>query len=586
MASIAVCTPTKGRVFSTKTAGGRMPLTPSPRNSPKMMTDDSPSICTPPLFATAVPKSTARKSAKSNIATATSPKRLELGLSDWNLTGTGATPSKARASRPRPQKSTVRIAYNAADRFIPNRNASEGICNIGTGKLDLDRRPKSSSAKSQDGSSILANGAASTAGAFEIGGRASEDDVTRSLDGLDLDDEEKSSYTKPAPDAVAYEESLAKACGVSLNTRILAFKPAPPESSKPIDLRSQYNRPLKPAAVSSQQRRRILTAPDRVLDAPNIVDDYYLNLLDWSCNNQVAIGLAQSVYVWSADSGSVSLLLETSPDTYVSSLKWSGDGAYVSVGLDTGEVQIWDVEESTKLRSMFGHETRVSSMAWNKHILTTGARNGWLFNHDVRIAQHKIADLESHTGEVCGLEWRSDGTQLASGGNDNLVSIWDARSLSAPKFQKTNHNAAVKALSWCPWQHNLLATGGGSHDRHIHFWNTTTGARVNSIDTGSQVTSLRWSTHYKEIASTSGFPDNSISIWSYPTLVKNVEIPAHESRVLHSCLSPDGQTLATAAADESLKFWKVFEKKAGAGIGPLGAGVSKSEGKITARTIR
>ena len=52
-------------------------------------------------------------------------------------------------------------------------------------------------------------------------------------------------------------------------------------------------------------------------------------------------------------------------------------------------------------------------------------------------------------------------------------------------------------------------------------------------------------------------------------------------------MSPDGQTLATAAADESLKFWKVFEKKAGAGgIGALGASIRKDESKISARTIR
>ena len=389
MATCAVATPTKSRLHSiSRTAGGRMPLTPSPRNSPRQQQyDASPSICTPPLFANALPKSTARKSAKSNIATATSPKRLELGLSEWSLTGTGTTPSKARASRPRPQKSTVRIAYNAADRFIPNRNASEGICNIGTGKLDLDRRPKSSSAKSQqDGSAILANGAVSSAGAFEIGGRGSDDDVTRSLDGLDLDDDEtKSSYSKPAPDAAAYEDSIAKACGINPAQRILAFKPAPPESSKPIDLRSQYNRPLKPTtAVSAQLRRRILTSPDRVLDAPNIVDDYYLNLLDWSCNNQVAIGLGQSVYVWSADSGSVASLLETSPDTYVSSLKWSGDGAYVSVGLGTGEVQIWDVEEGTKLRSMFGHDARVSVMG--KHFPTYLSKPPTLTSHSMEQA--------------------------------------------------------------------------------------------------------------------------------------------------------------------------------------------------------
>jgi cell division cycle protein 20 (cofactor of APC complex) len=323
-----------------------------------------------------------------------------------------------------------------------------------------------------------------------------------------------------------------------------------------------------------------------VLDAPGLIDDYYLNLLDWSSGNQVAIGLERNVYVWSADEGSVSCLLETSADTYVSSVKWSGDGAYVGVGLGTGEVQIWDVAEGQKVRSMFGHDTRVGVMGWSKHLLSTGARSGLVYNHDVRIAEHKVAELVSHTSEVCGLEWRSDGAQLATGGNDNLVSIWDARSLAVPKFTKTNHKAAVKALAWCPWNMNLLATGGGSYDRHIHFWNSTSGARVNSIDTGSQVTSLRWSPHYREIVSSSGFPDNSLSIWSYPTLVRNVEIPAHESRVLHSCLSPDGQMLATAAADESLKFWKVFEKKAGTSAIGGGSGTSGKAEMTKQMTIR
>lgn len=550
-----------------------MPLTPSPRTRTASLAtnaSNSSSPFTPPrhvsdsihvtsqstyggnlsqYFARSTSKSTYRDSPKSNIAKAkNSPRHLELGVSDWNLTGTGPvvgqTPSKSCSRkrgplRSRSGKTTVRI--DAGDRFIPNRTASEGLAIAGSGKLDPDsQRPKTSG----EGSTVLANAAS----AFNLGGHSPDDDATAALERLDLgDNEESTSYVKPAPETLAYESSLASACGVSLNTRILAFKPAPPESSKPIDLRSQYNRPLKPTnAAAAQFRRRVLTAPERVLDAPGLVDDYYLNLLDWSSGNQVAIGLERNVYVWSAESGTVSCLLETSPDTYVSSVKWSGDGAYVGVGLGTGEIQIWDVEEGSKLRSMHGHDTRVGVMGWNKHLLSSGARSGLVYNHDVRVAQHKVAELVSHTSEVCGLEWRSDGAQLATGGNDNLVSIWDARSLGAPKFQKTNHRAAVKALSWCPWQPNLLATGGGSYDRHIHFWNTTTGARTNSIDTGSQVTSLRWSNHYREIVSSSGFPDNSLSIWSYPTLVRNVEIPAHETRVLHSCLSPDGQMLATA----------------------------------------
>ncbi|MCJ1309631.1 ubiquitin-protein transferase activating protein [Agyrium rufum] len=615
MAAVSVSTPIKTHhgMFSSRTAGGRMALTPSPRQAsisnisrqqsspftPPRQISENARITSQPIYTGSLASHFARSiskshkdSPKSNIAVGRkSPKHLELGISDWTLTGTGLqttqTPSsKTRNRREAPlrsrtAKTTIRV--DAGDRFIPNRTASDGLTTAGSGKADADaQRPKTSNGDST--SSI-----ATALGAFNLGGLSGEEDATEALEGLNIDDDAEKTHVKPPPGSLAYESSLASACGVSLNTRILAYKPAPPESSKPIDLRSQYNRPLKNAkAASAQFRRRVLTAPERVLDAPGLLDDYYLNLLDWSSSNQVAIGLERNVYVWSAESGTVSCLLEASPDTYISSVKWSGDGAYVGVGLGTGETQIWDVEEGTKLRSMFGHETRVGVMGWNKHILSTGARSGLVFNHDVRVADHKVAELVSHTAEVCGLEWRADGSQLATGGNDNLVSIWDARSLNAPKFQKTNHRAAVKALSWCPWQPNLLATGGGSYDRNIHFWNTTTGARTNSIDTGSQVTSLRWSPHYREIVSSSGFPDNSLSIWSYPTLVRNVEIPAHETRVLHSCLSPDGQMLATAAADESLKFWKLFEKKPGssAGIAHEGGLTGKGGDMVKQMTIR
>ncbi|KOS19541.1 WD repeat-containing protein slp1 [Escovopsis weberi] len=535
-----------------------------------------------------------RDSPKSNIARTvhSSPRKvLELGVSNFSLAGTGnELPSKSRRANWRPKTTKTTVTYSG-DRFIPNRATSSAIANSGSSKLSLGDKPKTKSGAGASASS----GTVVESSATVLSSAA--DDAVAALGNMSIlddgdgggsgDDDDPETYARPSPNTVAYQDSLANACGVRLKTRILEFKPAAPESSKPIDLRQQYNRPLKAnQAGSAQSRRRIATAPERVLDAPGLIDDYYLNLLDWSSGNQVAIGLERSVYVWSADEGSVSCLFETTADTYVSSVKWSEDGAYVGVGLGTGEVQIWDVSEGQKTRSMFGHDTRVGVLGWSKHLLSTGARSGLVFNHDVRVAEHKVAELASHTSEVCGLEWRSDGAQLATGGNDNLVTIWDARSLSVPKFSKTNHKAAVKALSWCPWSTNLLATGGGSYDRHIHFWNTTTGARVNSIDTGSQVTSLRWSTHYREIVSSSGFPDNSLSVWSYPTLVRNVEIPAHESRVLHSCLSPDGQMLATAAADESLKFWKMFEKKAGAAGGVGGAGASSKADMVKQMTIR
>ncbi|KAK6338876.1 ubiquitin-protein transferase activating protein [Orbilia brochopaga] len=576
MATAVIHTPLKSHagMFSMKTAGGRMPLSPSPRNRSNSNTNRSP--YTPPprgagvrkdggssIYAgglashfSAMANGSAKKPAfrnspKSNIArTGCTP--VKLGVSDWALTGTGLNADQigvAKHSSPvkkvRKGKTTIRAHAGHVDRFIPNRSASSPT---GVTKADVKRPsgPRSHTDPDSIFNALTDEFAASSLHTFNGNG----------------DCDSPVAKSKMSPNTAAYQSALGSAVGINTESRVLAFKPTAPESSRPIDLRSQYNRPLK-AASNAQFRRRVLTAPERVLDAPGLVDDYYLNLMDWGSSNMVAIGLERNVYVWNASSGSVSCLLETTPDTHVTSVKWSNDGSFVAVGLGTGEVQIWDPEESAKIRSMHSHSSRVGVMSWDKHILSTGSRSGEIINHDVRIADHKVASLVSHTAEVCGLEWRADGAQLASGGNDNLVNIWDARALSAPRFSKTNHKAAVKAIAWCPWQNNLLATGGGTFDKKIHFWNSTTGARVNTIDCNTQVTSLKWSTSYKEIVSTHGFPDNQLIVWSYPSLVKCAEIPAHETRVLHSALSPDGQVLATAASDESLKFWKIFEKKPG-----------------------
>ena len=71
--------------------------------------------------------------------------------------------------------------------------------------------------------------------------------------------------------------------------------------------------------------------------------------------------------------------------------------------------------------------------------------------------------------------------------------------------QYTEHLAAVKAIAWSPHQHGLLASGGGTADRCIRFWNTLTGQPLNSVDTGSQVCNLAWSKHDNELVSESHF---------------------------------------------------------------------------------
>lgn len=94
------------------------------------------------------------------------------------------------------------------------------------------------------------------------------------------------------------------------------------------------------------------------------------------------------------------------------------------------------------------------------------------------------------------------------------------------------------------------------------------------------MTSLKWNPHAKELLSTHGVPDHHLALWSYPSLTKIADVPhAHRTRILHSCISPDGTTVATASSDEDLKFWKIFDcaAKSKGGMGGAGRMLSGKE---------
>lgn len=117
----------------------------------------------------------------------------------------------------------------------------------------------------------------------------------------------------------------------------------------------------------------------QVLDAPALQDDFYLNLVDWSAQNVLAVGLGNCVYLWNACSSKVSLfffvtykflvilfvlmcvgtavstcsdvdffleiqqvtkLCDLGTDDSVCSVGWAVRGTHLAVGTSTGKVQV------------------------------------------------------------------------------------------------------------------------------------------------------------------------------------------------------------------------------------------------------
>lgn len=295
----------------------------------------------------------------------------------------------------------------------------------------------------------------------------------------------------------------------------------------------------------------------RVLDAPDVNNDYYLNLLDWSVGNYLCVALNTSVFLWNAGSGDIMELTEH--NSQVASVRWSPIvPEIVAIGDYNNKVCLWNIEKQCLIRVMSGHTDRVSSLAWNEYILSSGSRSGQIFHHDVRVSDHNVATLVGHDLEVCGLAYSKDGKYLASGANDNTVKIWTGRE-TVPLHTLIEHSAAVKALAWCPTSKNLLASGGGTQDRRICFWNAAHGTLQHSVDTGSQVSSILWSKNTKELVTGHGYSQNQLTVWKYPTMTRLAELTGHQDRVLQLAMSPDGSTVVSLGADEALRLWKVFD---------------------------
>ncbi|CAD6209313.1 unnamed protein product [Miscanthus lutarioriparius] len=414
-----------------------------------------------------------------------------------------ATPphASAQASAPTPASRTI-----YSDRFIPSRTGS----NLAL----FDLAPSPSAASSHEGCPAASSGSAPAASPYCALLRAA-------LFGPDTPDRVASSATacssssSPGPSPV----------GTPATGNIFRFKTEVRRSAKRALFSGEEEEDaLFPGIFTTRGAgpRKVPRSPYKVLDAPALQDDFYLNLVDWSSHNVLAVGLGNCVYLWNACSS-----------------------------------KIWDATRCKRIRTMESHRMRVGALAWSSSLLSSGSRDKSILHHDIRAQEDYVSKLTGHKSEVCGLKWSYDNRQLASGGNDNRLFVWNPHSVQ-PVLKYTEHTAAVKAIAWSPHLHGLLASGGGTADRCIRFWNTTTNTQLSCVDTGSQVCNLVWSKNVNELVSTHGYSQNQIIVWRYPTMSKLATLTGHTYRVLYLAISPDGQTIVTGAGDETLRFWNVF----------------------------
>jgi len=148
--------------------------------------------------------------------------------------------------------------------------------------------------------------------------------------------------------------------------------------------------------TSIKSKRKINKLPFKVLDAPALQDDFYLNLIDWSQQNFLAVGLASNVYLWNGDNSKVTKLCDLGLSDTVTSVGWAPKGPHFSLGTNNGEVHIWDIHKLKRVRILHGHSNRVGAIAWSSSLLSTASRDKTILHRDLRCSNAFVSKLTGH----------------------------------------------------------------------------------------------------------------------------------------------------------------------------------------------
>ncbi|KAJ2911725.1 hypothetical protein MD484_g8687, partial [Candolleomyces efflorescens] len=272
--------------------------------------------------------------------------------------------------------------------------------------------------------------------------------------------------------------------------------------------------------------------PTVILDSPGMTTSLYSTPLSWSVNNQIAVACGRDVYFQDLSTRETTRFFKAGRGQQTLealSIAWGGHKHETKLACinDFGGWEVFELGSKAPIHkvdgSTFPEIPDAKSLCWNGDLLTLGMTDGGIYFHDIREEERSFnvgggSDTDTdtfagHRKSVVSFAWDSSGNYLASGDIDGNVHIWDVRARKAltgvKRSSKIRHQAPVKALSWCHWKSDLLATGSYYPEGIIQVWGTSKLSSgpiepEKTFSLNSAVHSVIWSPHCKELLSVHG----------------------------------------------------------------------------------
>ncbi len=240
---------------------------------------------------------------------------------------------------------------------------------------------------------------------------------------------------------------------------------------------------------------------------------------------------------------------------WVMCVSWSPDSKYIASGGMDGRLCLWDPETGKHLGTMKAHRDSVTWISWEPAHLQLPARRLATCSKDKAIkvwdavTRQCLFSMHSHRQAVTCVRWSGIGKGLLySSSRDGNIFVWDPSNKGVMVKQLQGHAHWVNTLALS--SEHALKTGPFDH----------LGQRPESDEEAKGVALAR----YREALAqgggverlVSGSDDFTLFLWE-PERTKQpvTRMTGHKNLVNQVQFSPNGQWIASASFDKSVKLW-------------------------------
>jgi WD40 repeat protein len=267
-----------------------------------------------------------------------------------------------------------------------------------------------------------------------------------------------------------------------------------------------------------------------------------------------------SIRVWVADTGAVEVVL-TGHRGSVRSVAWGLQSTLASGGKDK-TVRLWDIVTAKLKETLEGHLAEVNAVAWGKSTskngayLASGSSDKTIRLWDTHNQPCSCIRILHVGAEVLSVACAPDGWHIAAGTDDDMrVYIFSVQTWKCSMMiQEVD---GVNNIAYSPSGDSIAScTGNFSVYGTVNIWSTRSGKRLRGLKGNAHsINSITWSTDGNVIATASW--DKFVRVWDAKSCEMLKQFTGHSDSISCVQFSNDGSRLASASHDRSIRVYDV-----------------------------